>query len=70
MKKSVVVNLYLIRKMLGYETMVETQKAMDESYYKRGWRQRDMNYAEYADYMRNHIANALGILEYTNLHII
>lgn len=66
MKKSTMVNLYLIKKMLGFETMVETQKSLDESYYNRSYKEETMSYGEYVDYKRNFVANTLGILEYTN----
>ena len=66
MKKSTMVNLYLIKRMLGFETIVETQKSLDESYYNRSYKERTMSYGEYVDYKRNSIANILGTLEYSN----
>lgn len=70
MKKSTMVNLYLIKKMLGFETMVETQESLDELYYNRSYKEKTMSYGEYVDYKRNSVANILGILEYTNDYII
>lgn len=73
MKKGLVVNLYLIGKMLQDVFSISGVREMMEATYEIDRESRefqDLTFAEYVDYKRNFTANILGILQYTNDFIV
>lgn len=65
--KGMVVNLYLVKKMLGAESVMHVKAMLDESYRsdRRYYREcRNMTFEEYVNYKRSFVADIMGCREY------